>query len=99
MPDEPTSLEEFRLERMATRVAEKVLGGAFDALGLGDKASINEFRINNGWTSEQRRRGALLADAARKAMVERLVTWLGVLLTAGAVSAVVVYFGLKSTHL
>ena len=41
----------------------------------------------------------MLADAARKALVERLVTWLGVLLTAGAMSAAVVYFGLKGTHL
>lgn len=62
------------------------------------RARSDEVNDNIRWVTEQRRRGTMMADTARKATIEKLMTGAGVVLTAAASGALIVFLASKGVH-
>ena len=62
------------------------------------RARAEEINDNIRWITEQRRRSGMMADTARKATIEKLMTGIGVILTAMVSGAVVAFFASKGVH-
>ena len=107
--------EDYRSEQIANKAAERAIEQFARLLGVSNDSSLEAFRSNMSWASqqrgrssefednirwvtEQRRRSGMMADTARKATIEKLITGAGVVLTAAASGALIVFLASKGVH-
>ena len=109
------SPDDYRMEQIANRAAEKAVERFAQLLGVSNDMSIDALRQNMSWATaqraradeindnirwitEQRRQRGMMADTARKATIEKLMTGAGVVLTAMASGALIVFLAGKGIH-